>query len=677
MPELIAPGSMKPTNGPLMFIVLAALCVGMQGQTSTQDLAKLNIEDLMNIEVTSVSKKEQKLSRTASAIFVISPEDIARSGANNIPDLLRMVPGVEVAQINSSKWAISIRGFNGQYSNKLLVLVDGRTVYTPMLSGVFWDVQEVILNDIDRIEVIRGPGATVWGANAVNGVINIITKKANDTQGGFVTAGGGNYEHGFGAARYGGRLGNATTYRVSADGFNRTHLHGLSDLNGYDDWEMVHGVFRVDTNASAEDSITIEGEAIKGNAGEIASSPLSILPPVNGLLHLRDRNSGWNVLSKWNHVASARSETSLQAYFDRSTRSDMTYGIGVNTFDLDFQHHIGWGERQDIVWGLGYRVSTDETLSTLRISFHPSSQTTQLFSSFIQDEVTMLPERLYLTLGTKLEHNDYTGFELQPSARIAWTLSPRNTLWAAVSQAQRTPSRGDTGILVNLAALPGPNNLPIVVGYSGNPSQKAEREMSVETGYRAQLSNRVSLDSTIFFSHYRDLVSVEPSAASFDAEPIPHFVVLSRFANLFYGETHGFEMFADWKVTSRWSLHPGYSFLSMHMHRDAASNDLTTGPATEGSIPNHQAQLRSRIALPGHLQWNTAAHFVGSLPALGVASYTRLDSNMTWRAGERFSISLVGQNLLQGHHLEYTGPDSSVQSNLIKRSAYAKVSWWF
>jgi iron complex outermembrane receptor protein len=631
----------------------------------------------MNIEVTSVSKKEQKLSKAASAVFVITSEDIARSEANNIPDLLRMAPGVEVAQINSSKWAISIRGFNGQYSNKLLVLVDGRTVYTPMLSGVFWDAQDVILNDIDRIEIIRGPGATVWGANAVNGVINIISKKANNTQGGFVTAGGGSYEHGFGAARYGGRLGRAATYRVSAEGFNRTHLYSLSGLNGNDDWDIVHGGFRVDANPSAEDSITIEGDANRGNAGEIASSPLSISPPLNGLLDLRDRYSGWDLLSRWNHVASARSETSLQVYFDRSTRGDATYGLGVNTFDLDFQHHIGWGARHDFVWGLGYRVSSDDTLSTLRISFHPASQTAQLFSSFVQDEITILPERLYLSLGTKLEHNDYTGFEVQPSARIAWTLSARNTLWAAVSQAQRTPSRGDTGILVNLAALPGPNNLPILVGYSGNPNQNAEREMSVETGYRAQVWNKLSLDSTVFFSHYGDLVSVEPGAPSFDAEPVPHLVVLSRFANLFYGETYGFETFADWKVTRRWSLRPGYSFLTMHMHRDAASNDLTTGPMTEGSIPNHQAQLRSEIALPGHLQWNTSACFVGALPALEVASYTRLDSNITWQVGERFSISLVGQNLLRDRHLEYAGPDSSVESDLIKRSAYAKVSWWF
>ena len=664
-------------NALLRLMVFIVACEIVQGQASPQDLTQLNLEDLMNIQVTSVSKKEQKISQAASAVFVITSEDIARSGAYNIPDLLRMVPGVEVAQINSSKWAISIRGFNGQYSNKLLVLVDGRTVYTPILSGVFWDAQDVPLDNVDRIEVIRGPGATVWGANAVNGVINIITKKASDTQGGFVSAGGGSYEHGFGAARYGGTIGSATAYRVFADGFNRDHFPTPSGLNGNDDWEMVHGGFRVDASPSAQDSVTVEGDASRGNAGEVASSVVSISPPVNGLLDLRDRYSGWDLLSRWNHIASAHSETSLQVYFDRSTRGDTTYGFGLNIFDVDFQHHIGWGTRQDFVWGLGYRLSSDDTLATLRTSFTPASSTTQLFSSFVQDEITILPDRLYLSVGTKLEHNDYTGFGLEPSARIAWTPSARNTLWAAVSQAQRIPSRGDTGILVNLEALPGPNNIPILVGYTGNPDQKAERVTSVETGYRASLSSRVSLDSTIFFNHYGDLVSVEPGSPLFDADPTPHLAVLSRFANLLYGETHGFETFVEWKVTRRWTLSPGYSFLTMHLHREASSNDLITAPGTEGSIPNHQAQLRSRLNLHRHWQWNTEAYFVGPLPALAVPSYTRLDSNITWQAGERFSISLVGQNLLRDRHLEYTGPDSSVQSDLIKRSAYAKVAWRF
>ena len=666
-------------RNPLRELLLGAILCGVaHGQAAPPDLSGLTLEDLMNIEVTSVSRKEQRMSRAASAVFVITPEDILSSSATNIPDLLRMVPGVEVAQINSSKWAISVRGFNGQYSNKLLVLVDGRTVYTPLLSGVFWDAQDVPLDSIERIEVIRGAGATVWGANAVNGVINIITKKAGDTQGGLLTAETGTHTYGSGALRYGGRLGRAASYRVFADGFGSNHFPDSAGQSGHDDWRMVHGGFRADAQATARDYLTTEGDAYRGDAGEMASSLVSISPPVNGVLDLRDRYSGWDLLSRWNHVFSPHSETSLQVYFDRTTRGDATYGIGVNTFDLDFQHHVGWGGRQDIVWGAGYRVTSDATLATPRISFNPANQTTQLFSSFVQDEIAILAGRVYLTLGAKFEHHDYTGFSLQPSAGIAWTPNQRNTFWAALSQAQRTPSRADTGIQVNLSAVPGPENLPLVIGYSGNPDEKAERLTSVEAGYRTALSDRVSLDATAFFNHFGDLLSVEPGSPHLETDPPPaHLVVRSLFANLAYGETHGFEAFAHCRVTHRWTLSPGYSFLTMHMHRDPASRDLLTGPGTEGSVPRHQAQLRSHLALPAHWQWNVSAYFVGSLPALAVPSYTRLDSNLTWQAAEGLSISIGGQNLLRDRHLEFTGPDSSVQSSLIKRSANARVSWRF
>ena len=371
-------------------------------------------------------------------------------------------------------------------------------------------------------------------------------------------------------------------------------------------------------------------------------------------------------------------ETSLQVYFDRTTRGDTTYGIGRNTFDLDFQHHVGWGARQDFVWGLGYRVSSDATVTTPRVSFTPASRTTQLFSSFVQDEITILPDRLFLSLGTKLEHNDYTGFVLQPSARIAWAANGRSTIWAAISQAQRTTSRADRGIRVNMAALPGPNNLPILIGYAGNPHEKAEKETTVETGYRAKLSKHVSLDSTVFFNHYKDLVSLESGAPLVEGDPNPvDIAILSTFANGIYGETHGFEMFADWNVNRRWTLSPGYSYLALHLHKEAESHDLTTAPYAEGSVPNHQAQLRSHVVLPGHWQWNASATFVGALPSLAAPSYTRLDSNLTWQPGERLSISLVGQNLLHDRHLEFPGQDVTVQPGLIKRSAYVRVSWWF
>lgn len=659
-------------------VLLLLMCHAALGQVTQPDLTKVNLEDLMNIEVTSVAKKEQKLSRAASAVFVIAQEDIRRSGATNIPDLLRMVPGLDVAQISANKWAISVRGFNGQNSNKLLVLIDGRSVYSPMFSGVFWDAQDVPLDSIDRIEVIRGPGATVWGANAVNGVINIITKKASNTQGGLLTAGGGTYDHGLGTARYGGKLSNNASYRVSADGFAVNHFPGTSGQNGNDDWEVAHGGFRVDANASAEDSITLEGDAETGNAGETATSVVSVSPLVYGTFPHNDRFSGWNLLSRWDHVVSPHSETSLQVYFDRSTRGDSTYGIGLSTFDLDFQHHVGWGERQDFVWGLGYRVSSDDTLATPRFSFNPAERATQLFSSFVQDEISILPDRLYLSLGTKLEHNDYTGFGLEPSARVSWTPSNRNMFWTAVSQADRTPARTDTNLLFNSAVLPGPNGLPLLVSVFGNPKFKDEVLRAVEVGYRTQLTPRVSLSSTVFFNDYRDLASVESGTPFLESGSSPSYLVIpNTFYNLAHGETHGLEMFANWKLSNHWSLSPGYTFLTAHIHRDPSSDDLTTARATQGNSPNHQAQLRSHVDLSNHWGWNPSAYFVGRLPAQAVPSYTRLDSNFTWQPAEKFSITLAGENLQKDHHIEYMGPDLTVLPSMVKRSVYAKFIWQF
>ncbi len=659
--------------------VLSALTfLAAQTPSPPADLTTLKIEDLMNIDVTSASKKEQKLSKVPAAIFVITQEDIHRSGATNIPDLLRMVPGLDVAQINPSIWAISARGFNGEYSNKLLVLIDGRTVYTPIFSGVFWDAQDVPLDSIGRIEVIRGPGATVWGTNAVNGVINIITKSAEETQSAIATAAGGTLEHGAGMVRYGGKIGSRGTYRVFADSFEMGHFLTPDNQSGKDDWYLFHGGFRADANLSSKDSLTLEGEAVRGNAGEMATTIVSLLPPVNATLALRDRFSGWNILARWKRVQSPNSETSLQVYFDRSNRGDTTYGIGLNTFDIDFQHHVRWGQRQDFVWGLGYRLSSDDTAATLRVSFNPPDLATQIFSSFVQDEIAIRPDRLYVSLGTKLQHDYFNGINLQPNARITWTPKDRDMFWAAISGARRTPSHIDTAVRVNYAAFPGPDNLPILISLFGNPDQKNERLTAIEAGFRKELSERLSFDSTAFFNQYRDLSSEEPGSTRLEADPPPvHLLLPEYFANLLHGETHGIEMFANVKLASQWTLSPGYSFLTMHLHRDAASLDLTSGPETEGGIPNQQAQLRSQVNLPWHWQWTTSAYFVGRLAAPKIPSYTRLDTNLAWQLSDRISLGLVGQNLLRNLHQEYAGPDLTVLPSLIRRSAYAKITWRF
>jgi iron complex outermembrane receptor protein len=664
------------TRGYLSLAAAVLMTIPAWSQETSKDLGDKSIEDLMNIEVTSVSKKEQKLSRTAAAIFVITQEDIRRSGATNIPDLLRMVPGLDVAQVNGSTWAISSRGFNDEFANKLLVLIDGRTVYSPLFSGVFWDVQQVPMETIDRIEVIRGPGAAVWGANAVNGVINITTKKAADTQGGLISGGGGTYEQGIGTALFGGKLGSDTYYRASMNALDQNHLIGLAGQSGQDDLDMYRTGFRVDSKLGAKDSMTVEGDAYKGSEGEIVPAVTSFQPPQPQVLDLRQEFGGWDILTRWDRAISPNSQTTLQVYFDRTNRGDVTNGEGRDTFDLDFQHHIAWGSRQDFVWGLGYRSTSDDIRGSIKVSFNPPMETDQLFSSFVQDEIAIIPQSLYFTIGARLEHNHFSGFGLQPDVSLAWIVNDKNMLWGSLSRSLRTPARA-TEVRFNEAVLPGPNGLPLVVSDFGEGS-KNENLLAQEIGYRTQLSEHLSLDLTAFYNSYTDLASEEVGTPFLELNPAPvHLVLPIDGANLLHGESHGAEMALNWKPAGRWTLSPGYSYLQLHVYRDPTSTDATSIESVEGSSPREQAQLRSHLELTPRWKWDASVYFVGRLPASHVPSYTRLDTGMTWKIAEKLSLSVVGQNLLHDHHLESNATDQIVVSSMIKRSAYAKFTVQF
>jgi iron complex outermembrane receptor protein len=642
-------------------------------QQPSDDLTDRSMEDLMNIHVTSVSKEDQKMSQVAAAIFVIGQEDIQRSGATNIPDLLRMVPGLDVAQINANTWAISARGFNSQFANKLLVLVDGRAVYTPLLGGVTWDTVDVPLEDIDRIEVIRGPGGTVWGNNAVNGVINIITKIAQDTQGAAVTGGGGTLGQGFGTAQYGGSTKGGTAYRIFTNYLNHDPFPGIDGGNGGDGWHLLHGGFRVDTDPSKTDTLTFQGDLYAGAEGaSIVHSVLS--PPENLNVFMHTGLSGGNVLSRWNHAFSTRSDITVQFYFDRYTRSGPESRELRNTVDFDFRHHVGLGSRHDLTWGVGYRHSADQTVGTIDQAFVPANRAGELWSFFVEDQITLKPDCLLLYVGTKLENSYFTGFVLEPSVRLAWNLSNRQTLWAAVSDASRAPSRHDLNLVAVLTALPGPAEVVLL----GNPNLESEGVVAYELGYRTEINNRLSVDLTTFANSYRNLESQEPLPSFVEPNTSPPLLVLPKsFANKIYGTTAGIEASVQWKVNNRWSLSPGYSFLQMDLHTDLNSHDTTTVADTQGSNPGHQAQLRSHLKLPHGIDWDSNAYFVGPLPAQFVHSYTRLDSLLTWKFSERAQLSIVGQNLLSDHHVEADDTYAVVNSSEVKRTAYVKFAWRF
>jgi len=662
--------------GRLACATALAISAPVLAQQKQEDLTKASIEDLLNIEVTSVSKKEQKESRTAAAVFVITAEDIGRSAATNIPDLLRMVPGLDVAQINANTWAISARGLNAEFSNELLVLVDGRYVYTPTTGGVFWDVLDMPLEDIERIEVIRGPGGSVWGANAVNGVVNIITKRASETKGAMAVAGGGNLDQGFGTLQYGGSAGRETDYRFYSKYLNEDHLPDPRGQNGEDGWHLLRAGLRTDTALTAKDALTFEGDLYAGRESLPDTTFPSITSPglVNSVIAVN--LSGGFVQSVWNH-RSERSDSTLMAAYDRYERTDQLDETR-NTLDLNFQNHLAWGRRQDFVWGLEYSYSASATHGNLFVSLNPNDADYQTFSSFVQDEIALKPERWSVTVGAKLEHSSYSGLALMPSVRTAYTLSKHQTVWAAVSHAVRTPAETDEAIRTNVASFPGPGGAPEVVAIFGNPNYQNEDLLAYEAGYRAAPRSNFSIDVAAFYHDYSNQQTTEPRTPFLEATPAPsHLVLPSTFENLEHGEEYGVEVAANWKVNDRWVISPGYDFARVHLTVSAGSQDASGAADDAGSDPHVQAQLRSHLELANRWSWDTSAFFVDRIVFQQIPAYTRLDSGLTWRWKEGVTLSVVGQNLLHDHHLEFVDSTGAARSTEIKRSAYAKLTWQF
>jgi iron complex outermembrane receptor protein len=641
------------------------------------DLTELSLEQLMTIEVTSVSKNAQPLAQAAAAVFVISQEDIRRSGVRTIPEALRMAPGIQVARIDSRRWAVSSRGFNGEFSNKLLVLMDGRTVYTPLFSGVFWDVQDTGLEDIDRIEIIRGPGATLWGANAVNGVINIITKKAKDTQGLLVMAGAGTEERGFTALRYGGSLGTDTQFRIYGKYFDRDDFARSNGDRAADGWRNTRGGFRVDHDASTRDNVTIQGDYYSGSAGADFQEPLLAAPFSQNVLS-KWAYAGGNLLSRWKHSFADGSSFVLQTYYDRTERESALFGERRDTIDLDAQHTFAWGTSQRVVWGLGYRFTNDQLVNTSTLQLTPYSRFVSTFSGFAQDEITIIPDTVAFIAGTKLEHNDYTGFVVQPSGRLRWTPTHNLTIWGAVSRGVRTPSRAEDDVRVNQRALP-PNALftgsPVaLVSLLGNRGFQAETLAAYELGTRYQPIESLSIDIAAFYNRYDNLRSFEPGTPFVETSPSPvHLVVPLRTSNKLAAETHGIEASTDWRPLEWWRLQTSYTYLNIRM-LTGSSLDPTRENAN-GESPQHQISVRSLMRLPGNLELDLWGRYTDRLPAIAIPGYFNLDVRLGWKPVKNVEISVVGQNLLDTRHPEFSSTTVPLNGSEIQRGAYVKVVW--
>lgn len=665
----------KPLFDSRLLMVPLALVGGMGNVWAQEtDLLNLSVEDLLNVEVTSVSKKAEALNDSPAAIYVISQDDIRRIGATSIPEALRLAPGIDVARIDAHKWAVSARGFNGRFANKLLVLIDGRSIYSRVFAGVYWENQDVMLEDVDRIEVIRGPGAALWGANAVNGVINIITKHSAETQGGLLVAGGGTEEQGFGAFRYGDYLSSSTTGRVYVKGFKRDESSTQTGAEAGDDWDKVQGGFRLDSQYSANDSLTLQGDVYYAHFNQHTSLP-SVAPPYLNRFNETIDSYGGNVLMRQQHTFSSTSDSSLQVYYDFYKRDEVYFNEARHTVDADFQHRFALTDWNDVVWGLGYRYSHDETSNTSAITLQPLSRNDQLVSAFVQDEITLIEDLLWLTIGSKFEHNDYSGFEGQPSARLMWAPHRHHRVWAAVSRAVRTPSRFEHDMnFLQQVIPPGQfsNPLPIAIELEGNRGYDSEEVISYELGYRTTMIDRVSLDLTAFYTDYRNLRSADESALVFSNGVLNQKLMLR---NRHQAHTYGVETAAVWQMLDWWRWDVNYSLLKTDLSSQLAR--VQTGRSPEQRVTVRAAvSPRQDIDLDVFFRYVDSNQLVSSIDNDRVKDYVSLDLRFAWRPSDGLELSLVGQNLLDSQRLEYRQEILTAPTE-IDRGFYGKFRWEF
>jgi iron complex outermembrane recepter protein len=649
-------------------------------QKLPEDLTELSIEDLMNIEVTTVARKSERLGEAAAAVFVITSEDIQRSGATTIPDLLRMVPGLQVARIDANKWAVSARGFNGRIANKLLVLMDGRSVYSPFYSGVFWDVQDTLLEEIDRIEVIRGPGAALWGANAVNGVINIITKHSRDSQKMLVTTGVGTEELNLGAARYGGHFGSGGYYRAYVKGFERDSAANADGDSTYDAWGGVRGGFRIDLAAEGQNEMTFQGDYYNYNQENTAARPI-LIAPYNELIENTDNQSGGNLILRWQKTLSPKSDLGLQIYYDQTLRGNgILTNLRKDTLDVDYQHRFLFRRRHEILWGLGYRLDHDETTSGETVRFDPENHEAHLFSAFLQDEITLAVERLYLTLGSKFEHNDYTGWEIQPNSRLLWTPTPTQSAWAAVSRAVRTPSRAENDArFIQLTRAPDPDTLQPVtqVVLEGSEAYESETLLAYELGYRFKPIDRLSMDLAGFYNEYDHLRTIEYDRTDFSAVPGggPAYVIYSG-DNKMSGTSQGIELALELAVTDNWRLKSAYTYLTLQLDLDRDSSDQIS-EIQEDESPQHQLSLRSLFDMSRQVQLDLWLRYVDQLKGSNIDDYLTLDARLGYCPAPGFQMELVGRNLVEASHPEFSPEIIATSPSEVERSVYGKITLSF
>jgi len=650
----------------LVVTAVSGLLASAAQAANSRDAAQA-LRALKEVEVTSVSRQQEKLSDAAAAVYVLGQEDIRRSGATSVVEALRMVPGVQVARAASGEWAVSARGFNDQFANKLLVLIDGRTVYTPIFSGVYWDIQDMVLDNIERIEVIRGPGATMWGSNAVNGVINIITKAAADTQGNYLQGLAGNAEW-QGSTRHGGTIGDQVQYRVHTKHRDYDALDQPSGDSARDNWSITQGGIRVDMQPNEKDQISLFSDAYEGRKNTIQVFP-RIFPTSSQAVDSEIAVNGGYAMANWKREWSKNSNTQLQSYYNYDRRVVGQFGeLRVHTFDADFQHALALDKRNDLTWGLGYRMVSDDLESMFYSRFTPTSRNDRLISGFVQDRYALVPEHVYLTVGSKFEENNYTGFEYQPSARLSWLAREDTTLWTSVSRAVRVPNRAMENLSLVLSPLPTGNGFARLTGDS---AAESEELTAYEAGFRTRPTDALSFDVTGFYNDYDNLVNNVVGSPTLDtSSPFgPTIALPLRPIGQGKGESYGGEVAVSWQALEEWQLNAAYSYLQVNL-------DSASLVSNEGSAPQNQFNIRSHVTLDEAWEFDQLLYFNDNLPSENIESYVKLDLRLGWKPADGIEVSLVGQNLLEDRHDEFSPFLYSVNEE-VGRSLYGSVTLRF
>ncbi len=646
-------------------------------ENSLEQLMSFSLEELADAEVTIAGKTPQKIRDIPAAVYVVSQKDIRHMGATSIPEALRMVPGLQVARMDANKWAITSRGFNGLFANNLLVMMDGRTVYTPFFSGVHWDVQDTVIEDIERIEVIRGPGATVWGANAVNGVINIITKKAEDTQG-MLLSGTVGTERGIATARYGNKLSDDIYYRLYAKYRNQDNGVLEDGSKATDGWDDARGGFRLDWQVNTENRFTVQGDFYQGLMGDRANFLSKKAPTFSAIVDRTADVWGANVLTRWTQNLSDGSSHELQFYYDHSYRDSWLVKHQQDILDLDYQYHFSFWSRHDVVVGGAYRFSNFQNQATSLTEtitlVHPKNRQDHLFSAFIQDDIEIIEDSVWLTLGSKFEHNDYSGFEVQPSARLRWKPAQGQLLWASVSRAVRTPSRGEHDAALFLGGVVQPGVVSI---FKGNRNFESEKLIAYETGYRFQPHETMLLDFTLFYNDYDALRSFSPVGVAFPAQTAPLAAFILKFDNKIKAETYGFEMAFDWQPTEQLTIRASYTYFDIQLHHTPNPADKALSETIEGQSPEHHVNLLSSYELTPDVTLTVGGHYIDQLPAANISSHIDIDVGLRWQATKNLNLAIFGKNLLQGERFEYRQITLAPEQTKIEREGYLMLELKF